>query len=672
MFLCMMAFFLKLVAIPQIVLDNVCLLKHNKTKCRAMFTGSHKEDFDAVQQESTLWFGGYLVTTTLVTVLCLPFVGTMSDRFGRYKAMLSSPISQLLQTFVFLGILAKDLNFPTWTLLLAGPITAFVGDVGGLYVLTASYVAEITTEKERTLRLTLLESSQLTGALAATIFSGLIIEKLGYSAIFIADLILLILALAYLIFCVKPVEHLKEATMQEEEKEPVKKDKEPTETTKNKGLGIISNQMTEIGKNKNEFENDDEDASESHRTKMASVQINHAVTKSNSCEEFGRDVTSLDINRNELHKSEDESTGNPNLTAENRHSANANTNVRVHIVEPDETKLRGAGESEELHSKDNKCKSENGETGAVRDQRDNNKTIENDLFSSKYERKLSVENKTQLKIDSNENTGNVNDNEDQKVKDAKISLQIGSSEANDKKKSAFASIMNLIRESNPIKNLIRAQKILKENEQLSCGLLLFLLMSLAAISYSGELAVTALYLKNKPYYLPATDLGYFLAYESGMLAILGMVILNFLFTKVMKIQDHVLLIFNSVAYIVYFVLLALAKSMLMLYLIQPIRAAGTLNTCAIKSILTKSVPEASVGLLLGALLMIETFSVMIGALVCPIIYSTVAATNPGAVFYVNVGLMIISTPVAGYLLFIKKKDEQNLVQKAIANECNTY
>ena len=96
-FICFVVFFLDLVTLPQIILDNVCAFKHNQSKCHAMTIGSYKDDFDVVQKESSLWFGAYLVTSTFITIFTLPTIGTLSDVIGRIKIMYLTPVSLFCQ-----------------------------------------------------------------------------------------------------------------------------------------------------------------------------------------------------------------------------------------------------------------------------------------------------------------------------------------------------------------------------------------------------------------------------------------------------------------------------------------------------------------------------------------------------------------------------------------------
>lgn len=654
-FLCMKAFYLQLVSLPQIILDNVCLKKHNATKCHAMFNGMYKPDFDVVQQESTLWLGGYLVVTTLIIVMFLPAIGAISDKLGRYRAMLLSPIGQFVQTLAFLGILANGLNFPTWLLLLAGPITAVVGDVSGLFVLAGSYISELTTVEQRTMRLTILEASQLIGGLSASVCSGLIIEKFGYKAIFIANLILLSIALAYLVVYVKPVDSVKQ---------------------RNESNGFV------VEGSKDRIDAFLMDEIKAHGTECSLLKDHNVMMENNS-----RNSTAHNEAENQKTDKLEEYCHMAKQTgfcqgAKLEIKARIGNNDRENMMTENETILHEAIACDEFEdasakTKDDKC--DRNDLCFDKTEEYSREQVEMGLCNRAVMARKSCENRDEIIQSDTERMEAINSNttsrgdvtckqntEEEKgsdklgaiLQDQTPEITVIKQRGYGEKRPACAGMLIIIKEANVIHNLKNVRTILKANGQLLHGSLLFLLMSLAAVSYSGDLAVTALYLKNRPYFLPPTDLGYFFAYQSGMLAILGMVVFNFVLTKVIKIEDNTLLVFNTVMFILYFVLLAFSKTLLMLYLIQLIHAAGTLNTCAIRSMLTKIVPKSSIGTVFGALSMVEAFFVIVGVLLCPLIYSNIAAINPGAVFFVNAGLMLISTPVAVYLLTTKKKREQ--------------
>ena len=698
----MAAFYLTVVAVPQVILDNVCLRKHNETMCRAMFIGAFKEEFDVVQKQSTLWVSGWLVVATFVTVLTLPFVGTMSDQFGRYAAMFLSPVSQLIQTLAFIMIIINGLDFPTWALLLVGPIPSLVGDISGLYVLTGSYIADITTEKNRTMRITLLEATGTMAGLLATISSGFIIERFGYMGIFVTDTGLLVLALLYLVFCVKPAKRIKRSKLKEtsgaEETggEKGQKDVAEEETVKERG--------TEDNRNEGKLEKHDVEIV--NIKELDGIEGNVSYLKSQSKES----MTGCKLTRNELNGSElasnqvagseisgDIWTGNGvNETDQglnNRETKGENNIVLTHTAD-NETRMREfvdskagnetGGTGNELYGKGNEkdgsdeksveeesCEALN--TGQlfrnkmIDDIQDNDEIL---AFEKDHDERESfpifretVEYESVIKV--------CNANE---VKEAELGgilpkCEMANNNEEDCKMVSFhAKLCHIFKESNPIRTFVRVRDVLKAEGQISCGLVLFLLMGLTATSYSGELSVLTLFLKNRPYFLSARALGFFFAFGSGIVAILGMVVINYLFTRVIRIDDYLILLIGFCSYIAYFMLLAFAQSLLMLYLIQIIHALGSLCTCIIKSVLSKMVPPSSVGLLFGALLMIETLGVLIGSMVCPIVYSTAAAVWPGAVFFVNVGLMVLALCTAMYLMLRKRNRRQFEVDNIMLEE----
>ena len=643
MFLNMNVFFLTFVTVPQIILDNICLLKHNETKCLAMFSGSFKEEFDIVQEQATLWFGGLLVMVTFIIILTLPFIGALSDFLGRYTAMFLSPVCQILQSLITLGIVLNGLPFPTWVLLLVASIPALVGDLSGFFVLTESYITAITSEKTRTLRMTLLEGAGMMAGLSATLSSGFIIEKFGYAGIFVTNILLLVLALLYLTFCVKPANKM-------QKEPPMEPDVEGEEMSSllDNVTGMASKKTNEEEDHKNVEEEDVREIEEFIRKDEEDFREN----KEDFCE-----------NEEDFRESEDvlESEANARENGDIRKNEVVSENGED-VCENEVSSTEGA--------KDNPCSSD----FITKNDVNENKEVNTEMpVPNAFE---AISNGT---FDCNSSVPIIQDahrcdiEEIRKIDDRaggghgritphleKLGLRIENSpKVTCTKTSSCSKLRHILKESNPIHNLMRVYRILKEEGQLFNGPMLFFLILLNALAYSGEASVLTLYLKNRPYFLSARLLGLYLAYGSGTLAIVGMVILNFLFTRVIKMNDHILLLISLCALLVYYVLLALAQSMLMLYLIQLIHALGTLSTCIIRASLTKIVPAPTVGLLLGALIMFETAGVLLGSIICPIVYSQVAATYPGAVFFINVAFTLLSVVATSAFLVKNRNNGQS-------------
>ena len=552
LFLSMFVAFLTWVAFPQMILSNICLHKHNKTRCTAMFSGSYKQDYDVVQEESTLWFGGFLGIATFIAILTLPLVGTLSDRFGRHKIMFLAPIGQLLQAITMVGILFHGLEYPTWAVLLPGFLPGICGDVSGLYVLAASYITDITSEETRTLRITLVDSVVLLASLSSTLCSGFIIEAFGYFGIFVTNIISLVLALLYLIFCVKPVN---------------------TRRDSSSGQSSI----------------------EDHEVKS---QVN-----------------------------------------------------KVNVVE--EMELEDKTDKPAVRGEDSSGDDDSGVACA------------RDSYSTSQP--LPIIDGVDIN-QSNDKPGTGQGGTKPNAKETILQPPVQMiSQAEYEKMPACSQILHILKQSNPIRNLKRVYCVLKADGQMFDGMTLFLLMFLAAVCYSGEMSVLALYLKNRPYFMSPRDLGFYFAYVSGIIAILGMAFFNYLFTERLKLNDYLILLMSFCFFTVYYILLSIANSILMLYLIQLVHCIGSLNTCVLRSILSKLAPESTTGLLFGALFMAETIGVMFGSLICPAVYSRVAATYPGAVFFVNAGLSSVSIVTTIVLMVKVRSGRQTDRSKNLGN-----
>ena len=680
MFLCMHAFFLSLVAFPQITLDNVCLQKHNSTKCAAMLTGSYKEDYDIVQEQSTLWFGGLLVTATFITVLTLPFVGTVSDQFGRYTAMFLTPVSQLLQALVLTGVMLDGLKFPTWVLLLTGCMPGFVGDVSGLYVLTGSYISDITSEKTRTLRIALLESAALVAGLSATLCSGFIIEGYGYVGIYVTNIASLMLALLYLVFCVKPVTRPKRDMPMPEEIDNqdvnFQYDKDEDRVwlkSKDKEMNVEEHVGQELKTNKSDGrqcgceycsmketrENVCIGENSVHECYFTKKEEETDILDRNECEliqnHVNRDIGSnsgkSSTGKETCCRDEDDSVADCGMKEVNEKTGKDTNGNEDSLV----------GESYMLYktrrTKASKCISaKNG--AAEQNLIDMASDIVLDDVSDRMEENIRIDKRSGTRYDSSSS------NFQRALLQPEVAVIFRTEH---RKISIHSKVLHILSESNPVRNLKRVRSVLKEEDQMFTGFLLSFLIFLNAMSYSGEMSVLVLFLKNRPYFFSPRDLGFYMAYESGILAILGMAIFNYLFTRVINMEDHHLLLMSFCFSAVYYILLSIANSLLMLYLIQLVHSIGSLSTCVIRSLLTKLAPESTVGLLFGALLMSETAGVMFGSLICPAVYSRVATVYPGAVFVVNAGLSSVSIVITIILMVKVRNRKQNETTKGLSN-----
>lgn len=613
-FICFMAFYLNMVALPQIIMDNVCMSKHNETRCQAMFTGSFKNDFDVVQEESSLWFAAYLVTATFIALFTLPTIGTLSDVFGRKKIMYLTPLSLFIQNIIILLILYSGIRFATWVVILLAPIPAIAGDVAGFYVAVGAYIADITTVKQRTMRFNLLDAAGMLGAFTATLTSGLIIERFGYMGIYVVNLVLLLVAVLDLFLFVKPVNALRKSSQGEQ------KDEKEANVLEAGGKEEQNSLLIERNQNENTNSNRSCGFKDEAITDLSgSVRILNSDIETDSNASMTNQHVSASLESKFLQ-------GNGNARAGFR-------------AEEDMGVIEEAGRDPEIgpESIERKIGSEN----SVNEQEICPKKSSEGLpLGLPHLDKANGNNIISMIAESNEN---------QCIKDKAFAFK----QTEDLKKGEKQNVnfREMLKHANPVRNFKLLAQCFKESGNLSLGLVLFLQMALGTFAYTAELSVIVNYLKNRPFFLDARDIGFVLAFNSGLIAILGLGVFSVLMTKVFKLNDFVIVVMTFSATLFYYILLGLAKSLLMLYLIQVIHAAGALVTATLRSMISKLVPLSSVGLMMGALLMVETFAVLISSIVAPVTYAALVASYPGAVFFVIAGITFAATIIAIGLLY---------------------
>ena len=537
MFFGMLSFSLNMVAMPQMILDNVCLKKHNETKCAAMYTGFFKEEYDTVQGISSLWFSALLVAAALVAVLLLPFIAALSDEFGRRKIMSLTPLGQLLQSIVIVCILSGGLRFPTWLMVLVGLLPGIVGDISGLFVITSSYIADVSSVETRTLRINLLESAAIISALVASLSSGYIIEHFGYVGAYIACIITDILGLLYIMLLVKPID--KEAVM---------------------------------------------------------------------CDQIeGNTKMEIEMEGNQIKQESD---------------------IIINCLQDNilESKVE---DKEDVSSKKKDCD-----------------------FKEKMEKVTSC-----MKEKDSEN----------KMSSEVTMKSSNPVEKNVMRKGLSCRLWFLLKKSNPVSNFTKVVWILKFHGQLRYGILLFLLMACAAATYSGELSVMVLYLKNRPFYMGPVHIGFFLAFQSAALSIIGLIGVNYLLTRVLKLSDHTILLLTATAYTIYCVLLGLANSTLTLYLVQLVHVVSTVNVSTIRAMVSKITPPSTVSIFFSAIIIVESFAVLAGSMISPLVYYAVVSTHPGSVFFINAFFMLFGTCVSLRLFFLKRYENQESSENKVVS-----
>ncbi|KAG5673159.1 hypothetical protein PVAND_003227 [Polypedilum vanderplanki] len=196
-------------ATQNLNLEKACRvnLAYGDTVCDALAareTANYTEEEKAVQQLVASMQGWKTVLQSLMPCLLILFWGSWSDRHGRRKPCMLIPV--IGELAAALGLILNT-YFKSWPMEVAGITEAlFPGLAGGWFTMLMgvfSYIADITTEEERTLRIGIVNLCFSLGVPIGMAFSGILLKLIGFYGIFSISATFYILAIIYGVFFVQ-------------------------------------------------------------------------------------------------------------------------------------------------------------------------------------------------------------------------------------------------------------------------------------------------------------------------------------------------------------------------------------------------------------------------------------------------------------------------------------
>ena len=189
---------LNVFTMPQMMHHKVCSNKYNLSVC-----AQHElpaEIQNSVQQETSKWMSIEPLISMSPAFILLIILGPFADEFGKRNTMIMFPLLYLTQSILFLVLVSIKRKFSPGTFIIASCLGGMFGGNAGLELLSVAFVADITTNCERTFRVSILESSVFIGALSAVLISGPILQKFGFPGIFITTATINCVNFLYLLF----------------------------------------------------------------------------------------------------------------------------------------------------------------------------------------------------------------------------------------------------------------------------------------------------------------------------------------------------------------------------------------------------------------------------------------------------------------------------------------
>ncbi|XP_030849180.1 proton-coupled folate transporter isoform X2 [Strongylocentrotus purpuratus] len=153
-----------------------------------------------IEQQVSL-FSLYLSATTSVPALfCTTLLGAHSDQAGRKVALIVPSIGFCVYAACYLIVTMHELNI--WYLVIGHFVLGLCGDFSLLLAGCFSYMADITTKKERALRIILLDCLSFMAAGIAQVGVGYWIHAQGFEAPYIFILACVSVTTLYVVFLV--------------------------------------------------------------------------------------------------------------------------------------------------------------------------------------------------------------------------------------------------------------------------------------------------------------------------------------------------------------------------------------------------------------------------------------------------------------------------------------
>ncbi|XP_054706593.1 proton-coupled folate transporter-like [Uloborus diversus] len=202
MFVYTLSYALRSVSQTTIIIDKVCLVHFNYSS-RICFNISYYPDVkNEVVKLANNYLLGYNFLAFLTSSILVIFIGSWSDKYSRRVPVIVALIGMLIDDVgttlcsLFMDTRVEFLFIPAFINGLSG---GFIAIMAVLY----SYISDITTVSNRTMKYTLFQASVGLSMPIGIAASGYIFKYFGYNAIFLIATAGHVLALLWVVFFVK-------------------------------------------------------------------------------------------------------------------------------------------------------------------------------------------------------------------------------------------------------------------------------------------------------------------------------------------------------------------------------------------------------------------------------------------------------------------------------------
>ncbi|XP_072031228.1 LOW QUALITY PROTEIN: proton-coupled folate transporter-like [Amphiura filiformis] len=173
---------LQYVAIQQLLYLKTCMFEYNNTDLCSNLS-DHKTEEERVQTLTSHWLiilnGGLTVASVLSTL----FLGAWSDRVGRRVCLIIPCVGSIVNA-ILLIFSSLNIFMPIWYIVLGSILLGMTGGFSLILSSVFSYMSDLVTVENRTMRFAILESMTFIGSFIGLLTVGVVIDKAGFVAAF--------------------------------------------------------------------------------------------------------------------------------------------------------------------------------------------------------------------------------------------------------------------------------------------------------------------------------------------------------------------------------------------------------------------------------------------------------------------------------------------------------
>ncbi len=150
----------------------------NRTDNSCTYRNNSDTVYQQIQQESSMWVVLIATCSLLPSILVIVFLGSYSDRAGRKKAIIPPIVGGLISTTILILVIGFDFPLPV---ILVGSLCHGLSGGPGLELTSClAYVTDLSSGKERIIRIVIIDIIFGLGNTISSISTGFLIKSLGF------------------------------------------------------------------------------------------------------------------------------------------------------------------------------------------------------------------------------------------------------------------------------------------------------------------------------------------------------------------------------------------------------------------------------------------------------------------------------------------------------------